>query len=122
MVQTKILDNLIDNQEMSSLSKEALFTHASFDETYASVIMLVTSLAISIWFVTAATFHIVQLPADSYYYLRQLPASYWIGLGFTFSLLLFRKRVFSRLRTSLELGFLLLLSLYLFGLPSLSYE
>ena len=86
------------------------------------MITILLTVSVSLWFYTAATVHISQLPPDAYYYLYQLPVSYWLGLFSTFALFGARRAVVGRARTVLELSTLFLLSIYLFGLPSFVYQ
>jgi hypothetical protein len=89
--------------------------------TVVPIIMLVT-IAVSLFLVTASTIHVGELAPDSFFFVSQLPLAYWVGLLAALSLLLFRSRVKGRSRTVLEVTALTLFSLYLFALPSLVYQ
>jgi hypothetical protein len=89
--------------------------------TIIPVISLVT-IAVSLFFVTASTIHLGDLAPDSFFFVSQLPLSYWVGLLAVLSLFLFRSRVKGQARTVLEVTALALFSLYLFALPSLVYQ
>ncbi len=78
--------------------------------------------ATSLWFITAAEFRISEFPPNSYYYLTNLPLVYWWGLAATFATILLPAVLLGRGRTVLELIGLFLLSQYLIGLPSFSYQ
>ena len=78
--------------------------------------------AVSLWFVTAADFRVSSFPPDSYYYLTNLPLVYWWGLAATLGTILLPAVSKGRTRTAKELSGLFLLSLYLIGLPSFSYQ
>src|ERR1700756_742479 len=80
------------------------------------------TIAISFWFLTAATVRIGELPPDAFFYISQLPAMYWLGLVSTFALFALRNLVKARARTVLEISALFLLALYLFALPSFIYQ
>ena len=79
-------------------------------------------MAVSLFFLTAATVHLGELPPDSFFFVSQLPLAYWVGLLATVSLFLLRNRVKDRARTLLEVSALILFSVYLFALPSLVYQ
>jgi hypothetical protein len=85
------------------------------------IIALVT-VSVSLFFLTAATVHLAELPPDSFFFVSQLPLAYWLGLLATLSLFLIRSRVKDRARTLLEISALVLFSLYLFALPSFVYQ
>src|SRR5438093_4889211 len=78
--------------------------------------------AVSLWFVSAGTVRISSFPADSLYYARQLPFPYWWGVAASLALLIFASTLKGRLRAAVELSSLLLLALYVIGLPSFVYE
>src|SRR5207249_4684303 len=78
--------------------------------------------AVSLWFVSAGTVRISSFPADSLYYARQLPFAYWWGVAASLALLLSASTLRGRLRAAVELSSLLLLALYVIGLPSFVYE
>jgi hypothetical protein len=80
------------------------------------------TIAVSLFFVTAATVHLGELPPDSLFFVSQLPLAYWLGLLATAGLFLIRSRLKGRAKTLLEISTLTLLSLYLFALPSLVYQ
>jgi hypothetical protein len=86
------------------------------------VIIALATVAVSLFFVTAATVRVGELPPDSFFFISQLPLAYWLGLLAALSLFLVRNRVKDRARTILEVVALVLLSLYLFALPSLVYQ
>jgi hypothetical protein len=90
----------------------------------ASLILIIAlaTVSVSLFFVTAATVHIAELPPDSFFFVSQLPLAYWLGLLATLSLFLIRSRVKDRARTLLEISALVLFSLYLFALPSFVYQ
>jgi hypothetical protein len=87
-----------------------------------AITVLLLSASISLWFVSAASVRISQVPPDAFYYLHQLPLSYWIGLLTTLALFGARGLVSNRARMLLELSTLFLFSLYLFAIPSVSYQ
>ena len=87
------------------------------------IIIALATVSVSLFFVTAATVHLAELPADSLFFVSQLPLAYWLGLLATLSLFLVRSRVKGdRARTLVEISALVLFSLYLFALPSLVYQ
>ena len=86
------------------------------------VIIALATVSVSLFFVTAATVRLAELPPDSFFFVSQLPLAYWLGLVATLSLFLIRNRVKDRARTLLEISALVLFSLYLFALPSLVYQ
>ena len=78
--------------------------------------------SLALWILTASTFTITDLPADSFFYISHLPFTYWWGLAATTVLFFVGRRETGRLRTILELSTLLLLGLYTLGLPSFVYN
>jgi len=78
--------------------------------------------AASLWFVSAGTVRISSFPADSLYYARQLPFAYWWGVAASLALLISASTLRGRWRVAVELSSLLLLALYVIGLPSFVYE
>jgi hypothetical protein len=78
--------------------------------------------AVSLLFITTATLRITDFTADSLAYARQLPPTYWGGLGATLALVATGTLVKTRLRTGVEVFSLLLLAVYVIGLPSFVYE
>src|SRR3989442_1430821 len=86
------------------------------------IIVGLATVAVSLFFLTAATVHLGELPPDSFFFVSQLPLAYWVGLLATVSLFLLRNRVKDRARTLLEVSALILFSVYLFALPSLVYQ
>ena len=87
-----------------------------------AVLTALGTAAISSWLVTAATIRIAELPPDAFFYASQLPRVYWLGLISTFALFALRNLVKNRAKTILEISALLLLSMYLFALPSFVYQ
>ncbi len=85
-------------------------------------VLVLLAQSITLWIVTATTFTITTLPPDSFYYLSHLPIWYWWGLAATLGLLFAARLVTRRFRTFLELSALLLLGLYVLGLPSFVYD
>ena len=86
------------------------------------IIFALATVSVSLFFITAATVHLAELPADSFFFVSQLPLAYWVGLLATLSLFLIRSRVKDRARTLLEISALVLFSVYLFALPSFVYQ
>lgn len=86
------------------------------------LILGLLSQAVALFIITAALFSITFLPPDSFYYVSHLPVTYWWGLGATIALLFVSKRTEGRVRTILELSSLLLMGMYVLGLPSFAYE
>lgn len=96
--------------------------HSIFRNFKIHWIFLINSL--SIWILTIATFHIYKFPPDTFYYVTQLPFFYWIGMGincFIFILLLDQFMLTSSKKGALYSFFMLILILYIFGIPSISY-
>ena len=88
---------------------------------FAAVVGLLT-LSISLWLFTAAKVRISAIPPDAFFLVNQLPGAYWLGLFSTISLLPARNLVTGKARTCLEIASLLMLSLYIIGLPSFVYQ
>ena len=88
---------------------------------FAAVVGLLT-LSISLWLFTAAKVRISAIPPDAFFLVNQLPGAYWLGLFSTISLLPARNLVTGKARTCLEISSLLMLSLYIIGLPSFVYQ
>ena len=97
-------------------------SEAQVDLANLIVIIALVTVAVSLFFLTAATVHLGELPPDSFFFVSQLPLGYWLGLLASVSLFLLRNRVKDRARTLLESSALILLSAYLFALPSLVYQ
>jgi len=106
--------------EAFSTGSKSLLERGEFSR-FALLVGLGT-IALSFWFLTAATVRIGQLPPDAFFYISQLPSIYWLGLISTFALFALRNLVKERARTVLEILALFLLALYLFGLPSFVYQ
>lgn len=87
-----------------------------------TVILAFATVAVSLFFVTAGTVRIGEIPPDSFSFVSQLPLAYWAGLSATLILFLLRNRVENGARTLVEVSALTLLSLYLFALPSFVYQ
>lgn len=88
---------------------------------FADVIVLLT-VSVSAWFITAAFTRIAVIPPNGLFYLRDLPPTYWLGLGATILLIPARNLVQGRLRTFIDVAGLTMFSLYLIGLPSFVYQ
>ena len=54
------------------------------------VILLLSTQAISLWFITASIFRITSFTANSFYYYSHLPITYWWGLAATLALFFIR--------------------------------
>ncbi len=96
--------------------------YESFPIERFGLILALLAQSIALFIVTAALFTITVLPADSFFYVTHLPVTYWWGLGATIALLLSSRRFEGRVRTVLELSSLLLIGLYVLGLPSFVYD
>ncbi len=96
--------------------------YETVDLTYLVLSVALVTQATSLWFITAADFHISSFPPSSYYYMANLPVVYWWGLAATLGTILLPTVLGGRARTAVELSGLFLLSLYLIGLPSFSYQ
>ena len=90
----------------------------------ATLVLTVTlaTLAVSLWFVTASTFRITIFTANSFYYYSHLPIPYWWGLAATLALFFTRPVFRGKGRILLDISALFLLSFYLIGLPSFTYQ
>ena len=86
------------------------------------IILALLAQSIALWIVTASTFTISTLPPDSFYYASHLPFTYWWGFAVTLGLLFSGRLVSHRLKTVLEISSLLLVALYVLGLPSFVYD
>jgi hypothetical protein len=99
--------------------KECILKHQK------KVIILLLINAFTLWLLTIATTHIYKIPPDPFYYAKQLPIFYWIGMMLiciTLILSLYgqplpkpKKHEFT------EIIFIIILILYLFGTPSFIY-
>ncbi len=78
--------------------------------------------SIALFIITAAVFTIPVLPPDSFHYASHLPITYWWGLAATLILFFAGRHTEHRIKTALELSSLLLLGLYVLGLPSFVYD
>ncbi len=85
-------------------------------------ILALLAQSLALWIVTASTFTITTIPPDSFYYISHLPIWYWWGFSVTLGLFFAGRLVTHRLRTILEITALLLLALYVLGLPSFVYD
>jgi hypothetical protein len=96
-----------------------------YETIEAPILILILALAaqaVSLWFVTASTFRITSFTADSFFYYSNLPFTYWWGLGATLALFFTRSIFRGRGQIALDISALFLLSLYLIGLPSFTYQ
>lgn len=77
----------------------------------------------TLWLLSIKVTHILEYPADALFYARQLPIFYWIGLFVTSNLIIYFFFVpsYNRNQSLIELIFLIILILYLFGTPSFIY-
>lgn len=92
-------------------------------ETRSAVILLLLSTqALSLWFITAASFRISIFTPNSFYYYSHLPFTYWWGIGATLALFLARPLLRGRAQTGLDITALFILAFYLIGLPSFAYQ
>ncbi len=78
--------------------------------------------SVALFIVTATVFTIPAIPPDSFYYVSHLPFTYWWGLAATLGLFFAGRRAQNHVRTTLELSSLLLLCVYVLGLPSFVYD
>src|SRR5438876_12235911 len=86
------------------------------------VILLLSTQAISLWFITASIFRIISFTANSFYYYSHLPITYWWGLAATLALFFIRSALRGRAQVGLDISVLYLLAFYLVGLPSFTYQ
>ena len=86
------------------------------------ILLLIFTQAISLWFVTAASFKVSAFTANSFYYYSHLPFTYWWGLAATLALFFARSLLRGRAQTGLDLTTLFILAFYLIGLPSFTYQ
>lgn len=88
------------------------------------LILLVNMLIL--WLLTIATTHIHTFPPDAFYYAKKLPIYYWVGMiliSIMIILLLYTKQILkSKQNELIELIFISIIILYLFGLPSFLYD
>src|SRR2546425_5961391 len=87
-----------------------------------TMLLLLSSQAISLWFFTASTFKVMLFPANSFYYYSHLPFTYWWGLAAAFALFFIRSSLQGKARIGLEISALFILAFYLIGLSSFSYQ
>src|SRR5467141_428437 len=73
-----------------------LFEKADFSRS--ALLLGLGTIAVSFWFLTAATVRIGELPPDAFFYISQLPLIYWLGLVSTFALFALRSLVKDRAR------------------------
>jgi hypothetical protein len=111
----------LENVDLQAFAPVRPF-HETVSIDQLALILGLLAQSIALYIVTAAMFTITFLPADSFYYVTHLPVTYWWGLGATIVLLLSSRRAEGRNRTALELASLLLLGLYVLGLPSFVYD
>jgi len=86
------------------------------------VILLLSTQAISLWFITASIFRITSFTANSFYYYSHLPITYWWGLAATLALFFIRSALRGRAQVGLDISVLFLLAFYIIGLPSFTYQ
>src|SRR5438128_3147398 len=87
-----------------------------------TMLLILSSQAISLWFFTASTFKVTIFPATSFYYYSHLPFTYWWGLAATLALFFIRSSFQGKARIGLEILALFILAFYLIGLSSFSYQ
>ena len=79
----------------------------------------------TLWLLTIVTTHISEYPPDALYYAKQMPVFYWIGIVLSciiIFLLYYIPLQDSKKNILIEIGLLVLLILYLFGIPSFIYD
>src|SRR5260370_12803153 len=86
------------------------------------ILLMLSTQAVSLWFITASIFRVTIFPANSFYYYSHLPITYWWGVAATMALFFFRSSLQGRARTGLEISTLFILAFYLIGLSSFSYQ
>jgi hypothetical protein len=86
------------------------------------ILLMLSTQAISLWFITASTFRITIFTPNSFYYCSHLPFTYWWGLTATLSLFFTRPILRGRSQIGLDISALFLLAFYLIGLPSFTYQ
>lgn len=104
------------------LNFEYVDTMSKYRRTKIGAILLVSMF--TLWLLSIAAIHISDYSADSLFYARKMPSYYWIGSLISVFILI---SIFSnslhdvKIRKPLELAFIVLLILYLFGTPSFIY-
>jgi len=94
----------------------------SISQNQGKVLCLCLALMLILWLLTIATTHIYHFPPDPFYYAKQMPPYYWLGIaiaGIVFSWLIYRP--LSRRKELAEITFIAILILYLFGTSSFIY-
>jgi hypothetical protein len=86
------------------------------------ILLMLSTQAVSLWFITASTFRVTMFPANSFYYYSHLPITYWWGLAATMAFFFVRASYQGRARIALEISALFILAFYLIGLSSFSYQ
>ncbi len=86
------------------------------------ILLMLSTQAVSLWFITASIFRVTIFPANSFYYFSHLPITYWWGLAATMTLFFVRSSLQGRARIALEISALFILAFYLIGLSSFSYQ
>jgi len=80
-------------------------------------------LAFIFWLQTIASTQITQFPPDPFYYAKRLPASYWAGISLLIIILpLMLYRRINVNKTLIEVSFVLVLTMYLFGTTCFIYD
>src|SRR5260370_4435541 len=86
------------------------------------ILLMLSTQAVSLWFITASIFRVPIFPSHSFYYYSHLPITYWWGLAATMALFFVRSSLQGRARIALEILALFILAFYLIGLSSFSYQ
>ncbi|MBT9139999.1 MAG: hypothetical protein DDT30_00571 [Dehalococcoidia bacterium] len=86
------------------------------------IVLLLVSM-VTLWLLTIAEMCITKFPPDSFYFATQLPIYYWAGLVLGCSALWLLVSSSSKGRHSaiLDICFIIILAMYLFGIPSFVY-
>ncbi|MFC2016529.1 hypothetical protein ACFLUF_02320 [Chloroflexota bacterium] len=104
----------------SSLAREKM---TYFLECRGKLIALLLVFMFILWLVTISTTHIIQFPPDPFYYVKELPASYWAGMALAVLVLtLLVHKPLPRMKVIAEMGVITILILYLFGTPCFIYS
>lgn len=91
-------------------------------EYQGKLIALLLVLMFILWLVTIGTTRIIEYPADPFYYVKQLPVSYWAGMALAvIVLLLLLYKPLPKMKSLAEISFILVLILYLSGTPCFIY-
>lgn len=86
------------------------------------IIGIILSISLCLWFITIDNLHISEFPADSFYFVKQLPIYYWLGIILAiFAFLMTVIKPVAKANNLINIILISVFVLYLFGTTSFIY-